>query len=126
MMNAFLKNRFDAIPTLSYKTIRPRILTPLFYIAADTLEYIAAFLKDASLTDILDARYRGNKGMGGPFLAVNNDVLRPLGEKINVILDNAFQEFMEPLIKALFPQEAVNLCSVQGLKTEGLSGEPQN
>ena len=66
MMNPFLKNRFDAIPTLSSKTIRPKILTPSFCMAADTLEYITAFLKDASLSDIWDARYRGNKGWETP------------------------------------------------------------
>lgn len=105
MMNAFLKNRFEAIPTLSSKTIRPKILTPLFCMAADTLEYISAFLKDASLSDILDARYRGNKGMGTPFLAVDNDVLEHLGEKRNLVLENAFHTSVEPLVKALFPEE---------------------
>ncbi len=105
MMNAFLKNRFEALPTLSSKTIRPKILTPLFCIAADTLEYITAFLKDVSLSDILDARYRGNKGMGMPFLAVDNDVLEPLGEKRNFVLENAFHTSVEPLVKALFPAE---------------------
>ena len=105
MMNAFLNNRFEAIPTLSSKTIRPRILTPLFCIATDTLEYISAFLKDASLSDILDARYRGNKAMGMPFLAVDNDVLEPLDEKRNLIMENAFHTSVEPLVKALFPTE---------------------
>jgi hypothetical protein len=105
MMNAFLKNRFDAVPTLSSKTIRPKILTPIFCVAADTLEYIAAFLKDASLSDILDARYRSNKGMGTPFLAVDNDVLEQLGEKRNCVLENAFHASVEPLVRALFPAE---------------------
>jgi hypothetical protein len=106
LMNAFLKNRFDAFPTLSSKTIRPNILTPFFCVAIDTLEYLAAFLKDAKLSDILDARYRANKGMGGPFLAVSNDVLERLGEKRNILLEDAFHSFVEPLIKALFPEEA--------------------
>ena len=105
MMNAFLLNRFDAISTLSSKTVEPKILTPLFCMAADALEYISGFLKDASLSDILDARYRANKGMGAPFLAVDNDVLDPLGEKRNTVLENAFHSFVEPMVKALFPEE---------------------
>ncbi len=115
MMNAFLKNRFEAIPALSSKTIRPSILTPLFCIATDTLEYISAFLRDASLSDILDARYRGNKAMGMPFLAVDNDVLERLGEKRNLILENAFHTSVEPLVKALFPTEFAE----QGLPRPG-------
>ena len=113
MMNAFLKTRFDGVATLSSKTVHPKILTPLFCVAADTLEYVAAFLKDASLSDILDARYWGNKGMGGPFLAVSNDVLEHLGEKRNIVLENAFHRFVEPLIKALFPEEAAKHCLTQ-------------
>jgi hypothetical protein len=113
MMNVFLKNRFDAVPTLSSKTIRPKILTPLFCLAANTLEYLAAFLMDARLSAILDARYRANKGMGGPFLAVNNDVLERLGEKKNMVLEDAFHGFVEPLIKALFPEEAAKLRGQQ-------------
>jgi hypothetical protein len=106
MMNAFLNHKFGAIPSLSSKTIRPKILTPLFCIAADSMEYLAGYLKDASLSDILDARYRGNKGMGGPFLAIANDVLEPLGEKRNFVLEEAFHSFVQPIVTALFPEEA--------------------
>jgi hypothetical protein len=106
MMNAFLNHRFQDTPNLSRKAVRPKVLTPLFCMGADTVEYIAAFLRDASLSDILDARYRGNTGMGGPFLAIKNDVLDSLGEKSSGALDGAFHEFVEPLVKALFPNEA--------------------
>ncbi|MGD0012399.1 MAG: hypothetical protein ABSE93_28145 [Terriglobia bacterium] len=119
MMNAFLNHKFDAIPSLSRKTVRPKILTPLFCMAADTVEYVAAFLKDASLSDILDARYRGNKGMGNPFLATKNDILDSLGEKSSVVLENAFREFVEPLVKALFPNEA----AMHGLPGPGSVGD---
>lgn len=113
MMNAFLIHRFDAIPTLSPNTIRPKVLTPIFCMAADTLEYIAAFLKDVRFSDILDARYRANRGMGGPFLAVHNDVLEGLGEKRNVVLEAAFHSFIEPLLLTLFPSEVAKHGMVQ-------------
>jgi len=106
MLNALLNHRFDALPNLSFKTIRPRILTPLFCISADTLEYISAYLKEVRLSDILDARYRGNNGMGGPFLAIDNDVLDPLGEKRSEVLKGVFQEFTKSLAATLFPGEA--------------------
>jgi len=106
MLNALLNHKFDEVPNLSFKTIRPKILTPLFCISADTLEYISAYLKDVSLGDILDARYRGNKGMGGPFLAIDNDVLEPLGEKRSEVLQQAFHEFTKSLAATLFPKEA--------------------
>jgi hypothetical protein len=54
----------------------------------------------------LDARYRGNKGMGGPFLAIDNDVLEPLGEKRSEVLREAFHEFTKSLAATLFPEEA--------------------
>jgi len=73
--------------------------------AADTLEYISAFLKGSSLSDILDARYRGNKAMGMPFLAVGNEVLQAQGEKRSCTMEDAFHTCVEPLVKALFPAE---------------------
>ena len=106
MMNSYLRAKFEAIPTLSSRTIRPRILTPLVCVAADTLEHVTAFLKDASLSDILEARYRNNKGMGAPFLAVKNDVLQRLGQKENFLLQNAFEGFIKPLLRRLFPEES--------------------
>jgi hypothetical protein len=63
----------------------------------------------------LDARYRCNKAMGMPFLAVDNDVLEPLGEKSNLIMENAFHTSVEPLVKALFPTEFAE----QGLARPG-------
>jgi hypothetical protein len=106
MLNALLNHKFDGSPLLSFKTIRPRILTPLFCISADTLEYISAYLRDASLSDILDARYRGNKGMGGPFLAIDNEILDPLGDKRSEVLRQAFNEFTKTIVATLFPKEA--------------------
>jgi hypothetical protein len=104
MMNAFLKNRVDASQPI-LQDCSPKDFDADLLCGCQTLEYIAAFLKDASLRDILDARYRGNKGMGMPFLAADNDVLESLGEKRNFALENAFHSFVEPIVKALFPEE---------------------
>lgn len=106
MINALLNHRFQGTKSLSRKTVRPKALTPLFCMAADTLEYVAAFLEDASLGDILDARYQSNKGMDQPFLGTRNAVLEALGDKGSSVLANVFNEFFEPLVKRLFPEGA--------------------
>jgi hypothetical protein len=113
LMNAFLKHRFEATPDLSSKTVRPKILTPLFCIAADTMEYLSAYLHGARFSDILDARYRGNKGMGNPFLTVDNPVLTAVGEKGSIPLGEAFHKFMEPVVKTLFPDEAAKVTRTE-------------
>jgi hypothetical protein len=112
-MNAFLKNRFDASQPI-LQDCSPKDFDADLLCGCQTLECIAAFLKDASLSDILDARYRGNKGMGMPFLAADNDVLESLGEKRNFALENAFHSFVEPIVKALFPEETAQLHAKPG------------
>jgi len=105
-MNALLAHKFKAIAGNLRKEVGAKTLTPLFCMSADTVEYVSGYLRDARLSDILDARYEGNRGMGAPFLAARNEVLDSLGEKSSHALDVAFQEFWEPLVKALFPAEA--------------------
>ena len=54
-LNELLNLKFGNTPTLSFKTIRPKRLTPLFCMAAETLEGIAPYLRDAGISDIIDA-----------------------------------------------------------------------
>jgi len=105
IMNALLNVKFNAVPTLSFKTVRPKRLTPLFCMAAETIEQIAPYLQDASLSDIINGRYKGRRSVGASFFAIANPVLQQIGERENRILSAAFHEFTEPLTKALFPNE---------------------
>ena len=43
--------------------------------------------------------------MGASFFAVPNPLLQQMGERENRVLNIAFHEFTEPLVKALFPEE---------------------
>jgi hypothetical protein len=105
IISELLRIRFDAVPTLSFKTVRPRRLAPLFCMAAETIEQIAPYLADLSLSDIIDGRYIGHRSMGASFFAVPNPLLQQMGERENRVLNIAFHEFTEPLVKALFPEE---------------------
>jgi hypothetical protein len=105
IISELLRIRFDAVPTLSFKTVRPRRLAPLFCMAAETIEQIAPYLADLSLSDIIDGRYLGHRSMGASFFAVPNPLLQQMGERENHVLNAAFHEFTEPLAKALFPEE---------------------
>ena len=105
IINELLRIRFDAIPALSFKTIRPRRLAPLFCMSAETVEQIAPYLAELSLSDIVDGRYKGRRSMGASFFAVPNPVLQQIGERENSVLNAAFHGFTEPLVKALFPAE---------------------
>jgi hypothetical protein len=105
IINELLNVRFNAIPNLSFKTVRPRRLTPLFCMAAETIEQIAPYLGDASLSDIIDGRYKGHRSMGASFFAVPNPLLKQIGDRENRVLNAAFHEFTEPLAKTLFPDE---------------------
>jgi len=105
LVNAKLSSVFREIPTLSFKTVRPRKLAPLFCLSVGSAEYIASYLNNARLGDILEARYNANKGMGMPFWATENSVLDSFGDRENALLEQAFHEFTEPMVKALFPSE---------------------
>ncbi|MDP9161535.1 MAG: hypothetical protein M3O09_15050 [Acidobacteriota bacterium] len=105
ILNEMLRRKFNSIATLSRKMIGPRRLTPPCCMAAQTIEQIAPYLADLSLSDIIDGRYRGRKYLGGSFFAVPNPVLQPLGVRENHVLEAAFKEFAEPMLKSLFPKE---------------------
>jgi hypothetical protein len=80
-VNAFLQVRFDAV--VHRKQMR-KTITPLFCINAEDLERLTAYLKDISLTDLLDAHYRANRQRGEYLLNTyfttnNNAILKEKG-----------------------------------------------
>lgn len=75
-VNAFLQYRFnEAFNRKGFK----KSITPIFCLDAEDIERLSAYLNDTSLTDLLHAHYKANRGTGkylmNPFFASNNNSL---------------------------------------------------
>ena len=102
LMNAYLNERFRTLSKgrftrLSNKTGSKIIVTPLFCISVDHFEIVAEALANDRLTDILEARYRGEKELRLPFLTVENPVLGERARRIPKFLNDEMREFTNRL-----------------------------
>ena len=101
LINILLNRRFQKL--FNKKRVRPRIVTPLFFLSADAVEHISAYLREASLARILEARYRADRTLMSTFLAVDNSVLRDIGQRRNEELRRGFEDFSRGVARELFP-----------------------
>jgi hypothetical protein len=99
-MNAYLNLRFQSLMGNKRRKIRKAVL-PLFCIAAGDLEKLSAYLPDASLTEIIESRYRSDQALKTSFFAVDNPVIQSRGNRRPKIYMDANEEFKKIMVKIL-------------------------
>jgi len=72
---------------------------------AEVIEGISAYLQEARIDDILDARYQGDPRMMSSFGQVANPVLESIGYQHNEFVDFWFDQFTNRGLTLLFPGE---------------------
>jgi len=103
VINLILNHKFEGI--CNRRECRPRTITPLFCMDAEVIEGISAYLQEARVDDILDARYKGDPRMMSTFGQVANPVLKSIGYRPNEFVDFWFDQFVNRGLTLLFPGE---------------------
>ncbi len=103
VINLLLNRKFEVM--FNRRLCRPRIVTPLFCMDAKTAEIISAYLREARLDDILDARYRNDPRMMSSFQQVPNPVLESIGRRQSEYVNYSFDQFVNSGLTLLFPGE---------------------
>ena len=99
----YLNKRFRQM--LNPKRIRG-VITPLFVLSAEGLEYIASYLREARLSDILEARRCGDRLLTSSFMLVDNPVIEALGARENQYLYKDYDDFIERHVSSLFRKQS--------------------
>ena len=102
MMNAYLNERFKTLSRGRFRRLSNRngskvTVTPLFCISVDHFEIVAEALASERLTDILEARYRGDRELRLAFLTAPNSVLGESARRIPKFLNEEMREFTNRL-----------------------------
>ncbi len=106
LINRLLNKRFQKY--CGQRSVRPCTVTPLFCLSAEAAEAISAYLKEASFTDILKARYKKDPSLRSTFLAAGNEVLESIGPRKSQNLDRKFHEFGTAVANHFFPGQNLN------------------
>jgi hypothetical protein len=72
---------------------------------AEVVEGVSAYLSEARIDDILDARYRGDPQLMSSFGQVANPVLESIGHRPNEFVNLWFDKFVNSGLTLLFPGE---------------------
>ena len=80
-VNAFLQHRFDEV---IQRKLMGKIVTPLFCMNSEDLETLTGYMREVSITDLLDAHYRASRQSGpyfmNPYFATRgNSILKEKG-----------------------------------------------
>ena len=97
-INRYLADRFREL--LQRRQLRTKV-TPVFCLSAQDVELICGFLKEASLADLLEERYRQDPGLLSPFWLVDNRIIERLGDRRCEAFSGAFHDYMRKVEKIL-------------------------
>lgn len=100
VMNAYLASRFREL--FRRKTISVTV-TPPFSLSAQDLEMICGYLKEASLADLLEERYRNDRDLFSTFWFVKNSIIDTIGGRECKPLNNALHSYFRNVEQILFP-----------------------
>ena len=98
-MNMYLALRFKDV--FSSKSVS-KIVTPLFSLSAQDIEKICGYLKDASLADLLEARYKNDPVLKSSFWLVANPVIERIGSRQCGAFTEILREFGKMVESELF------------------------
>lgn len=100
VINAYLASRFR---DLFHRKSVSVTVTPPFSLSAQDLEMICGYLREASLTDLLEERYRNDKGLLSSFWLVDNAIIDQIGNRECKPFSDACHAYFESVGKTLFP-----------------------
>jgi hypothetical protein len=100
VINAYLASRFRAL--FDRRSVSVTV-TPPFSLSAQDIEMICGYLGQASLADLLEARYRNDRGLLSSFWLVDNPVVDRLGDRDCRVLADAMHSYFDSIKKILFP-----------------------
>jgi hypothetical protein len=100
VMNAYLASRFREL--FRRKSVSVTV-TPPFSLSAQDLEMICGYLQGASLADLLEERYRNDRGLLSTFWFVENAILERMGDLECKPLNNALHSYFRSIAETLFP-----------------------
>jgi len=100
VMNAYLASRFRE--RFHRKSVSVTV-TPPFSLSAQDLEMICGYLEGASLADLLEERYRNDRGLLSTFWFVENAIIERMGALECKPLNNALHSYFKNISEALFP-----------------------
>jgi len=99
VINAYLASRFREL--FNRRSVSVTV-TPPHILSAQDLEMICAYLREVSLADLLDERYRNDKGMFSSFWQVDNPIIDRIGERECKPFADATHAYFRRVAKTLF------------------------
>lgn len=103
VMNAYLESRFR---DLFHRKKVSVTVTPPFSLSAQDVEMICGYLNEASLSDLLEERYRNDKGLLSSFWLVDNVVVKRIGNRECKPFADAVHGYLRTVAERLFPGES--------------------
>lgn len=100
VINAYLASRFR---DLFHRKLVSVTVTPPFSLSAQDAELLCAYLRDSSLTDLLEARYRADSNLLSSFWLVDNPIVERLGNRETSVLRDEMHVYFESVTNTLFP-----------------------
>ncbi len=100
VINAYLVSRFRDLFNRESVSVT---VTPPHVLSAQDLEMICGYLREASLADLLDERYRNDKGMLSSFWLVDNPIIDRIGGRECKPFADATHTYFQTVAKTLFP-----------------------
>jgi hypothetical protein len=100
VINAYLASRFRDM--FHRKSVSVTV-TPPFSLSAQDIEMICGYFRDASFSDLLEARYRSETSLLSSFWLVDNPTIDLIGDRDCKVLTHAMHEYFDSIKNLLFP-----------------------
>jgi hypothetical protein len=100
VMNAYVASRFREL--FHRKSVSVTV-TPPFSLSAQDLEMICGYLQGTSLANLLEERYRNDRGLLSTFWFVENAITERMGDLKCKPLNNALHSYFKNMEEILFP-----------------------
>ena len=100
VINAYLVSRFRDL--FNRKSVSVTV-TPPHVLSAQDLEMLCGYFREASFADLLDERYRNDRGMLSSFWLVDNAIIDRIGERECKPFADATHAHFQTVAKTLFP-----------------------
>jgi hypothetical protein len=102
VMNAYLASRFREL--FRRKAVSVTV-TPPFSLSAQDVEMIGGYLAEASFADLIEERYRNDKGLLSTFWVLDNAIVDRIGGRECKCFADALHNYFQKMAAVLFPNE---------------------
>ena len=100
VLNAYLASRFREL--FRRKSVSVKV-TPPFCVSAQDLELICGYLRETSFADLLEERYRNDRGLLSSFWLVDNAIIDRIGGRECKPFSDAMHAYFRNVANTLFP-----------------------